>query len=56
MSLNFDLTAIPLETRTIIADHDKHNPFYQKGRSKPEDEFEYRKGDKLMSPITNALI
>jgi hypothetical protein len=56
MSLNFDLTAIPLETRTIVADHDKPNPFYQAGKSKPENEFEYRKGDRLMSPITNALI
>lgn len=56
MSLNFDLTAIPLETRTIVADHDKPNPYYRAGQSKPEDEFEYRKGDKLMSPVTNALI
>lgn len=56
MSLNFDLTAIPEEKRTIIADHDKPNPFYQAGKSKPENEFDYRKGDRLMSPITNALI
>lgn len=56
MSLNFDLTAIPLETRTIVADHDKPNPFYVEGRSKPEDQFEYRKGDRIMSGVTNALI
>lgn len=56
MSLNFDLTAIPEDVRTIVADHDKPNPFYIAGKSKPENEFEYRKGDKLMSPVTNALI
>lgn len=56
MSLNFDLTAIPEDVRTIIADHDKPNPFYIEGKSDPENEFDYRKGDRLMSPITNALI
>lgn len=55
MSLNFDLTAIPEANRTVIADHDKRNPFWTEG-SKPEHEFEYRKGDTLMSPVTNALI
>lgn len=34
MSLNFDLSAIPLETRTIVADHDGRNPFFKPGKSK----------------------
>lgn len=46
MSLNFDLTAIPLETRTVVADRDG-NP--AAGES-------FKKGDRIMSGVTNALI
>lgn len=56
MSLNFDLTAIPLEVRTIIADEDCRNPHYVEGKSDPENEFDYRKGDRIMNPVTRALI
>ena len=56
MSLNFDLSAIPLETRTIVADRDAPNPYYVPGKSDPDREFDYRKGDRIMNPVTNALI
>lgn len=46
MSLSFDLTAIPLETRTIVAERDGN-------RAMGED---FKKGDRIMSPVTNALI
>jgi hypothetical protein len=56
MSLNFDLSAIPEDVRTIIADADCPNQFYVPGKSDPEREFDYRKGDRIMNPVTNALI
>lgn len=43
MSLNFDLRAIPEEVRTIIAEADSPNSGI-------------KKGDKIMAPITNAII
>jgi hypothetical protein len=43
MSLNFDLREIPEETRTVIAEEDR-----------PMDGI--HKGDRIMSPVTNALI
>lgn len=43
MSLNFDLQAIPEETRTVIAEADDPSGHY-------------KKGDKIMSPVTNSLI
>lgn len=43
MSLNFDLSAIPLETRTVTSTYD--------------DEFHgIKKGDTIMNPVTNQLI
>ena len=56
MSLNFDLSKIALETRTVIADRDCPNPHYVPGKSDPDREFDYRKGDRIMNPVTNALI
>lgn len=56
MSLDYDLTAIPLEVRTIVADHDCPNPYYVEGKSDPDKKFDYRKGDRIMNPVTNALI
>lgn len=55
MSLNYDLTAIPLEVRTIVADADAPNQFWREGQPE-EKRFDYRKGDRIMSPVTNALI
>lgn len=43
MSLNFDLTAIPEDVKTITAQEDR--PFDG-----------IKKGDRIMSPVTNALI
>jgi hypothetical protein len=41
MSLNYDLTAIPEDVRTVAAEADGQD---------------YKAGDRIMSPITNALI
>lgn len=46
MALHFDLTAIPEENRTIVADRD----------GDPTRGEDFAKGDRVMSPITNALI
>lgn len=43
MSLNFDLSAIPEETRTIVADYDSPTEGVHKG-------------DRIMNPVTNTLI
>lgn len=41
MALQYDLTAIPEDVRTIIAERDGDD---------------YKKGERILSPITNALI
>lgn len=46
MALHYDLTAIPEENRTIVADRDGNTAMGER----------FKKGDRLVSPITNALI
>lgn len=46
MSLNWDITAIPEEVRTIVAERDGNEATGE----------DFKKGERIMNPVTNALI